>query len=419
MKKKGCLTLVWMLIMVQLLMAFAAVSATAATVSNQEKHYTVYQAEEAIAIDGVADDASWELVPWADISILAMHQTKGPQDGFDAKFKAVYHLSDTAATVSFLIQVKDSTTAAGSWAKDGVNLSFQTGTVFNIGMLYPSDYTSGSWGEGQEYAIVDQRDTTVEGNDGSYTIEVCVPMERGTTEFLFDIWVQDIYDTWNTRSRYSWNGNFDNAAAQAPLGVCRLSPIPVSDLIGIQTTAGASIRLDPENRTTSGIRFATAIDMEQYNALKAREDVSGITTGTLVLPTEKLAGLSSNADAIDVPIPIAFTEADLNAAGMEAGKDYYNIVNAGNEWVPGAEGTWYGTLYHIKDFSRQFSGVGYITVEFTDGSSYTLYGGYSASNSRSIADVAQLALDNGLYTETANPDEWALLQEFIRGGAAS
>ena len=57
-----------------------------------------------------------------------------------------------------------------------------------------------------------------------------------------------------------------------------------------------------------------------------------------------------------------------------------------------------------------------MTVAFPDGTGYTLYGEYRAGNARSVAQVAQLAIDSGIYSEETTPAEWALLQGFIRGG---
>ena len=185
----------------------------------------------------------------------------------------------------------------------------------------------------------------------------------------------------------------------------------------VRTAAGASIRLDTITQAKSGIRFATSVDPVLFSSLLANPAISEVITGTLILPAETLNEVSDNLDFVCNPIAIPYTEADLMAAGLEVGKDYYNIVNQGNQWVDGQDGTWYGTLYNIKDFGRQFSGVGYIQVIYQNGDSYTLYGEYADSNARSVSEVAEIALQTGVYTEEDNPVEWALLQNFITGGS--
>ena len=94
---------------------------------------------------------------------------------------------------------------------------------------------------------------------------------------------------------------------------------------------------------------------------------------------------------------------------MIEGTDYYNIVNVGNEWVDGSVGTWFGTIYNIKNFTRQFSGVGYVTVEL-DGETFTYYGGYATANARSIAEVAEILMDGEIVGDDGN---WTAAQEEV------
>ena len=64
-------------------------------------------------------------------------------------------------------------------------------------------------------------------------------------------------------------------------------------------------------------------------------------------------------------------------------------MNEGNGWVDGKPGTWYATIYDIREYSRQFSAVGYVTVEL-NGVATTVYETYNTQNdARSIAYVAE------------------------------
>ena len=133
---------------------------------------------------------------------------------------------------------------------------------------------------------------------------------------------------------------------------------------------------------------------------KANEEKSG----------DRLAGIAA-AD---------FTEEALKAAGMVEGTHYYNLVNEDNAWVSenGTEqtGTWYGTLYNIRDFKRAFSAVGYVTVTY-NGVTFTLYGGYTDDCSRTVAYVAEKAMEGEVIGESGNwnAQQEAILASFYQG----
>ena len=205
---------------------------------------------------------------------------------------------------------------------------------------------------------------------------------------------------------YSFAGIEAVGASVIPTGIGNVVDYKFNDL-NIVTTPGASIRVDTENKDKSGIRFETKVDAAVVAALK--DAGATITTGTLVLPT---ATLTNNG------IPDAdFTIAKLEEAQLRSGIDYYNIINVGNEWVDGMDGTWFGTVFDVKNLTRQFSAVGYVTVEL-DGETTTLYGGYVSTNSRSIKDVATILLEGEEVGDGGswNSEQEAILKNFSLAG---
>lgn len=214
----------------------------------------------------------------------------------------------------------------------------------------------------------------------------------------FDTYMTD--GTWTDYGCYSWAGSDEVNSSSANLTF-------VNNVISVETAVGASVRVDTANPKQSGIRFATTVDADRLAAWEAAG--ATVTTGTLILPTASLAA-ANIADA-------DFTEAALIAVGMEEGKHYYNIVNQGNEWVKDAQGneltgTWYGTLFDVKVFDRQFSAIGYVIVEM-DGVATVAYGGYVSTNARSIAYVAGEAMKGEIEGDAGN---WTTEQEAILKG---
>ena len=408
MKKRVSLTLAWLLVSVHILFAGLAIPAAAAP---QGRSYTAYQATEAVTIDGVANDAAWANVPWSE-AFVCSSGTANPD--FVGRAKLIWMPKDESTAVLYaLIEVVGDTTVSTltNWAGDSVfitgldrsNHVFWTGAQpIKSGIKNNQTNDRGTFSIG----IVDDRANP----ENRYTVECCYEVAVGIP-LTFDVWVQDNTAPDGTsqtpRARYSWNGIVSGGANEAPQGAVTLSPIKTSELLAPMLTPGASIRLDTTEPDKSGIRFAASVDVTRYNALRASG--AEITVGTLLVPAEKLTSIPALRSGY-------ITEGALTAAGLEADKNYYNIVNADGSWVTDKPGTWYGTLFNVKNFARSFIGIGYVTVAFPDGTGYTLYGEYRAGNARSVAQVAQLAIDSGIYSEETTPAEWALLQGFIRGG---
>ncbi len=200
--------------------------------------------------------------------------------------------------------------------------------------------------------------------------------------------------------RYAWKQEKGLDAPATGMGI--ISDIPV---FAVRTKEGASVRIDTEEPNKSGIRFRTTVDAASI--AKLQETGATVTTGTLLLPTATLTDKGITE----------FTKEALLSAGLTAGKDFYDIVNVGNTWAEDVDGQFIGTLFGIKNFKRSFSAVGYARVELEDGTVYTIYGGYTPESARSVAQVAQAALEDTSVSYTDAQRE--ILENFISGGTQS
>ena len=155
---------------------------------------------------------------------------------------------------------------------------------------------------------------------------------------------------------------------------------------------GAAIRvIDP-----AGIRFKTAISKADVTALTKYVTVEEV--GTLLIPTSKLGNGALTVDTATV------VKATVSVVNEVSGTDMYK---------------YWGTLTKIPatDYETEISACGYMKITLTlDGKEVTRYV-YTDVLARSLAGVAQAALDDkdGGYDE----NQIAKLQEYAAGNKAA
>ncbi len=145
-------------------------------------------------------------------------------------------------------------------------------------------------------------------------------------------------------------------------------------VLDIYMTEGASVRLNAQN---SGIRFTTNIGRDGYDFLE--EVAKNLTVGTLIVPTDYIPdGKLSLETPKVVNVP--------NGSGDSVG--WMNITMKTYSYG--------GSLVNLlpNNYIRNFSGIGYVTVEYADGSSTTFYAPYDTAYARSILTVACRAYDD-------------------------
>lgn len=370
--------------------------------------YHIYNAVGKITLDGKAgSDEAWDAVQWSSAFNKTISGVRPTQEGLETRFKALWQKDGDNAYLYFLVESNDATNRDGGakwpfdYIKIGVDEDCNGVLETNDGAMYIGNKSGTN--SPVQYEVSDSR-----SKGEGFTFEACYTFTNAANcsdRVKIDVQFHDFTGTSATDTsgtvydRYAWKdrGNYNTAN-----GIGVISDVPV---FAVNTTPGAAIRIDTENPHMSGIRFQTTVDAAVIASLEAAG--ATVTTGTLLLPT---ITLTSNG-IVDL------TKGNLVTAGLKEGVDFYDIVNVGNGWVDGADGMYYGTLYSIKNFGREFSGVGYVHVDLGNGVAYTIYGGYTADNARSVAQVAQMALDDP--DETFTEAQRAILENFISGGTLS
>lgn len=364
---------------------------------NYPKTASVYRSAFAPVVDGKVD-AIWDTFEDSDtFTFRTVTGNYSRSDALIATAKLLYVENGDLIDVYVLIETKNTT----AWSSCN-----RTTIVINDTPLHLA------WSGGGVYNVTNSNynyvgaSLRVGSNGGVYEHHFQLTAEQ-VQSFKFDMYVLDgggnsLGYTNSDQGSYSWADTTAWNATVSSKGTLNFVD-ETKDVISITSTQGASIRVDTAVWNKSGIRFATTVDTDRLAALEA--DGATVTTGTLIIPTKSLEAVNN-----------VFTLDALQE--MTEGTHYYNLVNENtetgvkNEWVLDEQGneltgTWYGTLYNIRDFGRDFSAVGYVTVTYNNVTT-TVYGDVIERN---IAEVAQGALDSNLIDWTSEQE--AVLNYFI------
>lgn len=364
-----------------------------------------------MTVDGKADEGAWSKAEWSEKFV----RVGGNYDGassFNVQYKALWAPAENnKMNVYLLVVAKGVEIPPSKWANGNfiqIQMGNEAGTEYFWSGLKnlktqiienataPNLTNGGSvadWSKSYQLAAVED----IAGSK-TVTYEFCYQMDKAD-RISVDVMVRGGFygSSWQTMD-YSWAKTTNDTMEQAPAGLGNIIDAD-SEGVELAMTDGASVRVDTTEAKTSGIRFASTVNLDQYNALLAQG--ATITTGTLIVPTNSLT-VKEIADA-------DFTKETLLAKGLIENTHFYDIVNTGNEWVEGEDGTWYATLYDIQDYERLFSAVGYVTVEL-NGVSTTYYAEYYSVDARSIAQVAETLMSG----ETEGDEgKWTAAQEAV------
>ena len=162
---------------------------------------------------------------------------------------------------------------------------------------------------------------------------------------------------------------------------------------------GSEDYMETEGYKESGIRFQTMIAISSIEQLQAYLGnlYESVEFGTLIATTTDLLGGS-------------FTHNWLEANGVQymdivstawLTKDGYAFAYEKDDYV-----TFFGSVVDLKpqNYSRGFSGIGYIKITTTEGEVIYYYAPYSAAYSRSAAYVAQAAIADRSETQKEGYD---------------
>ncbi len=177
---------------------------------------------------------------------------------------------------------------------------------------------------------------------------------------------------------------------------------------------GASIRLT----NSSGIRYATQVNTEKLNALKAYADagkIKALEIGTLITPTSYV----KEAGAFTVEALDALNHSS-NYLDVKATIGKYFTVQ-GYTLADGFDKTFVGSIINIRhaNIARSFSGIGYVRIVLNNGVEKYIYS-YDYADiganvlqdnySRSIAQIARVFVNNEAFAQYRD-----ILQSFIDG----
>ncbi|MBQ7347640.1 MAG: hypothetical protein IJW55_06750 [Clostridia bacterium] len=184
--------------------------------------------------------------------------------------------------------------------------------------------------------------------------------------------------------------------------------------IDLQTLDGARVRLDTSAEATSGIRFDSKVNKAAYDALTALDGVT-VALGTIIAPTQNIAKVADSYDKLAV-----LTENQMVTVPYAPGAGTYTWISQ-DETDYGFTGA-IAKIYE-KNYDLKFTAVAYLTLSVGDWS-FTFYandgvgtdGIVSEARIRSVADVADLALDSGKYTE--GTDAWTILNTYAKANDA-
>ena len=159
--------------------------------------------------------------------------------------------------------------------------------------------------------------------------------------------------------------------------------------LGFTSINGAEVRIDTSENGKSGIRFLTAFNKEEYEAIKETGFLKSF--GTVVAWTETL------------------TKGDLTIENYQMESTFAKAENTKGTFAyldeQGEELAAYSMAIYVDPdhFTMEYSARGYLILEYADGKTRTIYTDYSAANnSRSIAEVAY-------QFKTANMDVYATM----------
>ena len=159
--------------------------------------------------------------------------------------------------------------------------------------------------------------------------------------------------------------------------------------VSVETEFGVAVRL---SSGSSGLRFNSKIDVDLYNKLMARKDIS-VQLGTYIAPTDYVVAAGGFSPS----------RLDEYAVAMNYSSTYLNVTfdPVKNEWLDAYyddDSVHYfsGAIANIQEQNqnRPFSGVGYIAITI-DGYTHAFCADYAdAGRSRTVAYVAKRALED-------------------------
>lgn len=204
----------------------------------------------------------------------------------------------------------------------------------------------------------------------------------GTTDIAI---VNNICNKGSVYTLASWSGCNANVVPATVSGNKTSTDVTTA----LEILEGASVR----TVMPTGLRWATKVNTATLNSLKESFGADKVTYGTLIAPKSYVAkangmsffalqGLNLTTNYLDVKSDVILEN---------------ETVYVGDE--PHTGSIFYGAVGNMlpENYDRQYCGLGYIRIEYDDGSFNYIYSAFDIANARSIRSVAAAVLaDDGI-----------------------
>ena len=309
---------------------------------------TLYNLRPEIS-EGVFDETHYEmLVSWGTFEKITLkgEMTVGGVAKTEATLQEIFDANGKGEAM--FINIWDST-YNGTFAVRALGVSLIKEVIVEDGCFFPSyAYLSGATAEDTRYAIYMPQTFASESGTGTLI----------TTSFTYDI----------------------KMAGGASV---RIKDIP-ADFTGAASGSEADSK--------SGIRFETRISVADLDKLLGKlksGDYTSVKFGTLIVTTSDLMGGQFNHNWLTAN-GIKYKDIECTAGFYQVDGEWtYAFPDGGADYQ-----SFYGSLVRLQtaNYTRWFSGLGYIKIVDKQGDTTYVYAEYSSVNSRSIAHVAQAAI---------------------------
>lgn len=163
-----------------------------------------------------------------------------------------------------------------------------------------------------------------------------------------------------------------------------------TETANVYMDVGAYVKVTGESKT--GLRFTTKIKKNFYDEAVTEYGADSVSCGTIIVPTDYVTA----ADGYTFDKLTAYAEANGKEIGVVKSSGFNNASTAETDGYY----RFYGSIVSIleRNYTRKFSGIGYMAVEKTDGAIEYTYADYTPENqSRSVYEVVK-----GVYSDQDN-----------------
>lgn len=423
-----------------LLVSAASVFTVSVNAAGADKSYYLYKSATAPVIDGTAEDL-WEPYPWSEqLTDISWSKGNYTNPALNARFKALWvENSQDPTMIDLYIMVQ-------------YTGYFDYPTISGVRVFFTNGDGTASWTDimrkrGDKTGVT--ADYTHWHEQGGYNSAIAEADSMVTFEFVGHVKKEDnlkldivVLDgsTWSTRADYTWNGcSSELSTTKAASGALNM----MQEISNIDFNADVLFAIDGQPVLSADKGANNAVTLPSYEVIGGNligwKDASGnlypvggsytvsgsnqVRLTGLVLKNTDYYLLDGASILIEEPTALRYEVLDAQTATMNsiaslvqekgalvvetskltdailadrtfsaAELDAASITYEKTVFTTAQNGIHYVLKNNISDVKTSYSACAYITVQFADGSTQTVYLAYSAlNNARSVKDVATAA----------------------------